>query len=234
MYFRSYIISLVLLCSTVLTRSEEAPAVVVADHLADRLLRANLTLTSRYRPVAEKLGVTPFNCGRVIYLHPFSGEESVSVYSRTSQDATVRYQITYLKADQNLYHLTDEGRTPSAVNRARVTRIDAGVPESTAKLIRRVWMRTLRQARGTYPPPRDQWEAVPADSTQLEFSLQTETTTTQFGLLNTFLATQRPKVEKLLRISKSLISYSQGSAQERQGIAREIDNQANELLALFR
>lgn len=155
----------------------------------------------------------------------------MSVYSARSPDATIRYKITYIQSDRNLYHLSAEGRAPSAVNGARIKRVDAELPEKTAKLVKQVWLRLLRDARGTYPPARDQWEAVPTDLTQVEFSVQGETANAEFGLLNLFLATQRSKVEKLLHIGNDFVSYCKVSPEKRLRIAANINKEANELLA---
>jgi hypothetical protein len=161
------------------------------DHLEPTYLRKY----PEYREVLlSKLGVTPFDCGRSIIL-PFSDTEaSQSVYSKSINGRRI-YYVTRISSERNLWDLTDGGRYPKRAGSVRTHRIDAELPEQTAKLLKQVWLAMLQgsqEPRSTPPrtPPKRGAAAkteerfVLIDPSFLEFSIERPQGQPLVGVLN--------------------------------------------------
>src|SRR5262249_49089483 len=81
----------------------------------DRLFEVDLAEFPTYRALClGRLGRTPFNYARMIVQPAFAPEYSVSAYSRSNGRGHVRYVVTYVGLDRNLWQATDMGRRSKA------------------------------------------------------------------------------------------------------------------------
>ena len=110
----------------------------------NRLFEVDLTEFPRYRLIwLNKLGLTPFDCGRMMVEPAFAPEHSVSVYSRPSNGRSRKYFVTYATVDRNLWQPTDIGRHPRRAEATKVSRVDCEIPASAADLVRQAWIQML-------------------------------------------------------------------------------------------
>jgi hypothetical protein len=207
--------------------------VAFAGFDVDHLVPIDPSWSPKFRRIlAEKLGTTAFNCGRIVIRPPFQKpEESVSVYSAQSPKQQPTYFVTYIVAKENIWDRTDGGDSPERANGVNVQRVDAKIPEKTAELIKEVWLRMLEGVHGQFPPQGEEREVVPGDATLIEFSLQRPHGTALYGQVNVFLEAQRKNVKALMRLSDDLVAYCKAHPANRPAIASKIDDESTRLLA---
>jgi hypothetical protein len=205
----------------------------LGDDGKDHLSLVNLHEGSRYRAIwNSKLNVTPFNCGRVT-VRPYSEPEfSVSVYSCDAGNGRRVYAASYVTADDNLYQRTDGGHYPEKAASIKTHCADADIPQETAELLRRVWLRMLKDAHGQVPPPMKEWEIMPGDdTTDVEFSLQRDGAISPLpGQVNLWLKTQRPKTKAFLNLAKMVVDYAKAKPPDRPRMLHTINRNAADLL----
>ena len=195
------------------------------DHLAPPN-RADEKVNSYQRLLLAKLGVTPFDCGRVVDASSFGPEILVSVHSRM-QDGRRAYYVTSSSPEGNLWQRTYSLRRPGNAESTRIRRIDAEIPESVALEIKEVWLRMLRRARPS-PPLGLEFEI----QGYLEFSIQQSNSHSVHGQLQ--LPASGPKTQTLAEISDDLWKYCQAAPTNRHAIADKIDKNAKRLLESLR
>jgi hypothetical protein len=200
-------------------RSDDRPN---ADHLSP--LDLSDKSINNYRSfLAGKLGVTPFDCGRVIDTPSFEPESFVSVYSHTQNGRRVCY-VTVTRADANLWQRTKSLHDMRAAQNVGIQRIDAEISESVAKKIRQVWTRMLQASR--VPPPLGL--ELELDG-KLIFSIQQAVGSTLAAQL--WLPAPGPKTRALVEMSNALWDYCKSAPANRPAIASKIDQEATRLLA---
>jgi hypothetical protein len=186
----------------------------------------------QYRHLLEsKLGVTPFDCGRAIVELPFEGELSVSVYSSSQENRQPRYFVTYVKAEHNLWQRTGMLKHPDAARSVKAMRHDAEIPDTTAKFVKDVWVRMLKDVR------RDPRSSKPymvggeyvIGGLGREFSIQQS----HHSRLNGWLfrsPAPGTKTEALVKLTDMLIDYSEAFPADRPAIGDKIHREAKSLL----
>ena len=195
------------------------------DHLAPPD-RTDEKTNSYQRLLVEKLGVTPFDCGRVVDSSSFGSEVLVSVYSRT-QDRHRTYYVTSVSPEENLWQRTRSMRNTRNADSVDIHRIDAEIPEAVAVEIREVLLKMLHGARPS--PPLGLEFTIQG---YLDFSIQQSDTHPLYGQLR--LPGPGLKTQTLAKISKSLWEYCQATPANRPSVAKKIDNQAKRLLAALK
>lgn len=186
----------------------------------------------QYRNVLEsKLGVTPFDCGRVIVELPFEGELSVSVYSNSQRNRQPRYFVTYVKAEHNLWQRTGMLKHADAARSVKAMRQDAEMPKTTAKLVKDVWVRMLKDVR-RYPSSSQPYmmggEYV-IGGLGREFSIQQSHHSRLYGRLFRSPA-PGTKTEALVKLTDTLVDYCEAAPADRPAIRDKIDREAKRLL----
>ena len=204
-----------------------------------------------YRKVLiSKLGVTPFDCGRLLALPFPGGEGSQSVYSKSSNGRRV-YYVTRISSEKNLWDLTDGGRHPEMARSVKTQRIDAEIPQKTAELLRQVWLGMLEgpQKPRPTPPPN---HVVLVDASFFEFSIERTDGPSLVGVLNisagyagrertTAPALPRAQIapgfgdrlRMLVDVSEAVYQYCVAEPAKRSAIARKIDQKATRLLEML-
>jgi hypothetical protein len=218
-----------ILASFVRIASPEEPA---SYKLPDHLLPADLEILGKeyVATVERKLCVTPSDYGRVLILPAFTGEEALSVYSLRSSGGQESHYVTWTVASENLNDRTRSGHDPDESKHVGIRRLDAEIPERTARLVRQVWAAALKQVR---PLSKDEraLELSFTDAAVAEFSLAKPDKHTATG--RTVMAPGRleNKMNELVTIASLLRDYCQSESADRPSIASKIDREATALLA---
>jgi hypothetical protein len=200
------------------------------DHLEPQPFRAHL----KYRKVLlSKLGVTPYNHGRLIVL-PFSDrEDSQSVYSRSSKGRRI-YYITRISSEESLWNRTDGGRYPERARSVKTHRIDIEMPERTAELLRQVWLGMLEGPQGPRPTPPPNPHILPQlHPMYFEFSIERADGAPLVGALNLSAGSSGEKTKRLVELSEEIYHYCIAQPAKRPAIAKKIDEKAQNLLGLL-
>ncbi len=209
--------------------AEGSPKYEPADHLlpADPEILGNKYVAI----LKEKLCVTPFDEGRVLILPAFAGEESLSVYSQRRDKGHQLHYVTYLAASENLSDRTGSGRYPQEAKNVRIRRIDAEIPERTAKLVKRGWFEALAHTRPLSKSERA-LELVFTDAAEAQFSLS-EPHRTLSG--RTVMAPGRlgRRMNELVAITDLLRAYCKSKPADRPVIAAKIESESTRALKLL-
>ena len=148
---------------------------------SDRLFQVDLKEFPRYRLIwLNKLGPTPFDCGRMMVEPAFAPEYSVSVYSQPSATRQRRYFVTYVTADRSLWQATDAGRHAKEAEPAKIRRVDCEIPSSAAHLAKQAWIQMLSGSQRPRPMRKED-AARSTDATIAEFSIQLAHGKTLYG-----------------------------------------------------
>ena len=225
-------------------------AVLEFDHLEPE--PAYLSEHPNYRKVLiSKLGVTPFDCGRLLALPFPGGEASQSVYSKSSNGRRV-YYVTRISSEKNLWDLTDGGRHPEMARSVKTQRIDAEIPQNTAELLRQVWLGMLEGSQKPRPTPPPN-HAILVDASFFEFSIQRTDRPPLVGVLNIsagYAGKERttapalPRADRnvpgygdrlrlLVEVSEAVYQYCVAEPAERSAIAKKIDHKVTRLLEML-
>jgi hypothetical protein len=198
----------------------------------DHLLPVDLNEFQKYRAIAaEKMCPTPFDCGRMIVTPAFiKPEQSVSVYSRRTDDGKrSRYYVAYLEAKENIWDASDGGRLRGRAKNIKVRRVDAEIAETTAQLVKQVWIGML-----SGPQSPRKWPLSPEflyqDATHAEFSIRLANKKL-YGETPLILSDLGKKTRKLVELADTLADYCKLEASNRPRIAVKIERQATHLLA---
>lgn len=192
------------------------------DHLSP-VNRGDESINKYRALLAAKLGVTPFDCGRVVDTSSFGPETFVSVYSQMRNGRRV-YYVTSVQAEANLWQRTKSMHEVGKARGVGVRRIDAEIPQSIAQTIRQIWLRMLHDLR---PAPPLGLEFVM--NGYLDFSIQQSAAHSLDGELG--LPAPGPKTQALVKISDGLWEYCQATPAKRPAIANKIDLEVKHLLA---
>ena len=208
----------------------------VTSHMADDIRhdqdylqptdRSDDKLT-KYRHLLEsKLGITPFDSGRVIMPAGLGGRDaSVSIYSQRIKDGTRTYWITSVETN-NLWEQTNGVRNIEKAQNVKVRRVDAPIPEKTAQLLKRVWSHMLTHVRA----PQAKWIQNELIGVAMDFSIQRNNAAPLRGEFH-FKPLQGTRTYALMELSEALFDYSQAGGTKRVGIGTRIERDAKQLLA---
>jgi hypothetical protein len=192
-----------------------------ADHLSP--LDFSDRSVNNYRSfLAAKLGMTPFDCGRIIDTPSFEPESIVSVYSET-QNGHRAFYVTSVQAAANLWQSSKSMRDLAQAQTVSIQRINAEISESIAKKIRTIWTKMLRDAH--VPPPLGLEFELDG---KLGFSIQQPDGLPLDGEL--WLPPPGPKTQALVKISDALGEYCKATPANRTAVANKIDREATRLL----
>ena len=160
-----------------------------ADHLSP--LDFTDRKTNSYRSfLNRKLGLTPFDCGRVVDDSSLGPEGIVSVYSQVQNGRRVFY-VSSVEARANIWQRSNSMRDIAQGKAVGVRRVDAEIHRAVARHISDVWLRMLRDQR---PFERSRVEFELAG--YLQFSIQQTHGTRLEGEL--WLPPQGPKTRGLV------------------------------------
>lgn len=173
--------------------------------------------------LSQKLGLTPFDCGRVVDDASLGPEGMVSVYSRVQNDGR-NFCVSSTEATVNIWQHSNSMRDIAQAQAVRIRRVDVEISAVVAEHIRQVWLRMLRRER---PLKRSRIEFELAG--YLRFSIQRPHGAQLEGEL--WLPPQGPKTQALVEISENLWKYCKASPAGRLAIATTIDREARQLLA---
>jgi hypothetical protein len=204
-----------------------------ASSANDRLYQVNLSEFPKYRALwIGKLGPIPFNYARMMVEPAFAPEYSVSVYSRVLRRGQIKYVVTYMVADRNLWQTTDIGRYPQRARAAKTRRIDCEIPKQTAENVKQAWIGML--SGDQHPRPmREEDAARTTDATIAEFSVQLPRGETLYGEMAIELPEGR-KTRALLEVANALIDYCKAKPTNHPAIAGQIDRKVKGLLQMLR
>jgi len=195
------------------------------DHLSP-LERLDERTTKYQEFLTTKLGITPFNCGRVVDQPSFGSESVVSVYSQTQNGRLVSY-VSCVQAAENLWQRSKSMHDVANAQAVGIKRVDAEIPSAVAEHIKQVWMRMLRDRR-PWKRPRLEFEL----GGYLRFSIQQLHGPALEAEL--WLPPPGPKTQALVKISDALWEYCKATPAARPAIASKIDREATALLALLK
>lgn len=196
----------------------------------DHLLPVNLEEMPVTRGLLRsKLGPTPFDCGRSTVWPPFQGEACVSIYGK-SKGGRRTYWVTFVSAEENIYQRTDGGHHPEKAKTVTTKRVDAEIPERTALLLRKVWMKMLQGPHGARPTPPPKRPPISIDGTLMEWSLERRGAPPLYGMLDVSLPFPGEKTRQFFDLSEAVYQYSQAIPDKRPGLVDKIDKQATKLL----
>jgi hypothetical protein len=171
-----------------------------------------------------KLGVTPFDCGRVTDSSSLGPEGVLSVWSETKAGRRT-YRVTSVEAADNLWQRTKSMRDADKARSVTTHRIDVQISEPIAEKIKQVWTGMLRDARPASPS-----EVRYVMDGYLDFSIQQSAhSSSLYGHLA--LPAPGPKTESLVKISDALWEYCKAAPENRSAIASKIDREVTRLLA---
>lgn len=180
--------------------------------------------TNSYRRfLSQKLGLTPFDCGRVVDDASFGPEGIVSVYSRT-QNGRRTFYVSSVEATMNIWQRSNSMRDIAQARAVGIRRVDAKIPPAVAEHVREVWLRMLSDQR---PLERSRIEFELAE--HLRFCIQQPHRSALEAEL--WLPCLGPNTRALEKISESLWKYCKSAPANRAAIARQIENEATRLLA---
>lgn len=202
----------------------------------DYLVLVDIAQASAYRAtLLSKIGITPFDYGRIIVRPSFEPEFAISVYSQRDTHGRPAHHITYISLAENLYQKTDGGHHVEKARRLRTRRIDADLSETTANVLREVWFQMLRRASGHVPPPRSEWEVIPGDTTDIEWSLEQANGTALYGQLNQYVAKIGKRTQTFIHLTDDLlVEYCEAKPSSRASLDAKLHAEARRLLALLR
>ncbi len=182
---------------------------------------------TRYQDfLTAKLGITPFDCGRVVDEPSFEPESIISVYSQM-QNGRHAFYVTSVKAAANLWQRSKSMRAIAQAQAVDIKRVDAEIPQTVAEHIRQVWLRMVRE-RHPWERPRLEFEL----GGYLRFSIQQLDGPPLEAEL--WLPPRGPKTRALVKISDALWEYCKAAPANRPAIANEIDREATRLLEQLR
>ena len=193
-----------------------------SDYLSP-LERVDEKITRYHVFLTEKLGVTPFDCGRVVDEPSFGPESIISIYSQTHNGRRAFYESS-VQAEANLWQRSKSMGDMGQTRAVGIRRVDAEIPQGVAEHIRQVWLRMLRDR---HPWERSRLEF--ALSGYLRFSIQQPDGSPLEAEL--WLPAREPKRQALVQISEALWNYCRAAPASRPAIAKKIDREANRLLA---
>ncbi len=171
--------------------------------------------------VTTKLGITPFDYGRLITIPSFVPESCLSMYSTVKSDGR-KYYVTYTEATSYLRRLISLRKKSKEDEGTHVKRFDAEISKETAEKVRQIWMQMLKQKR-VRPP----WNEV--QDPILEFSIQRSGKPLLEAQLT--MPPLGPKTEALVKLSDALSEYAQAPNDQK---ARAIGEQAKRLLEMLK
>ena len=196
------------------------------------IIPADLKHEPEYREVwSSKLEVTPFNCGRTVVLPAFEPECSTSIYSESQIDGRIRYRITYISAERNIWQAGGGFHYPAKAAAVKTSRIDADIPESTAQLLRKLWLEMLKSVSHGKDPEADA-EVTPLDVPQFEWSIKQSFARVVRGRLNPYIQVRQRSRAFADLSNVTLPAYCKAAAGKRSSLVVEIEKRASELLIM--
>jgi len=174
--------------------------------------KADITTPAYRLFVRKKLGLTPFNCGRITVIPDLGPESSISVYSRNG-----RYFVTEVVAEgQGFWQNWDHH------SRLKVSRIDAEIPPTTARLFKHMILRLLSDIRPSSP---SDLRTIAEEIRLFELDLQTAK-----GVLSGDVPREPPGPKtKAAESICQLLDYYCGRPLQRRRLAVEIEENVRRL-----
>jgi hypothetical protein len=191
---------------------------------------------SAYRTVwQKKLLVTPGNVARFAHIPGFAEPEAVICVNQRPEksDGSVGgYWATRTEASSSLWNCIETGdekftkRRITDCRNVRVRRWDAPVSDSTAVIVRKLWLTMLSDARPLSLAPGER--VISVDSPSEIFSAMSPEGKLLEAEAPTFKARN---ANELVRVGFLLLDYCGVSPAKRPQLAREIETRASRLLA---
>jgi hypothetical protein len=188
---------------------------------------------NKYRNLLEaKLGITPFDCGRVIIHGGLGGRDSsVSVSSRRSGNGGLTYWVTLVEAD-NLWEQTNGTKHLEKARRVKVKRVDATIPTQIAQTLKEVWSRMLHNVRARKAKLAKSETAIEIELIGLAMGFSLPRNKGE-PLRGEFPFKPQPgtRTYALMELSDALYDYCQADDDKREAIGSRIQRDAKRLLA---
>jgi hypothetical protein len=180
------------------------------DHLVPR---SNVE-PEYHQVVRGRLGVTSFDCGRIIVTPDLGPEAAIAVYSKDG-----RFCITETAASGHGFWQARETH-----ERVKVVRVDAEVSARTAKAIREALLALLKDVR----PDASAREVVAADVHLFEVSVQTPK-----GVLTADVPREKggPHTKAVELLFQSLVNYCEAHPSKRKPLDQVILSRLSPLLS---
>src|SRR6266550_7951308 len=125
---KGHCLALAIITIARLTSAEVRNAPVSADHLSP--LDFSDKKTNSYRSfLSQKLGLTSFDCGRVVDDASLGPEGIVSVYSRAQNSRRVFY-MTSVEATVNIWQRSNSMRDIAQAQAVGIRRVNAEIPQA--------------------------------------------------------------------------------------------------------
>ena len=218
-----------LLFITRLGAAESTTAAPTNDHLVPVV--EYLGNAPLYRKLWEqKLLVTPGDVARFVQLPGSAGVEiAVSVHRDTQKSGGLPggYWVTMTQPSVPLSQCYPSvgNEKPIDSRIVHIRRCDAPLPASTAFVIQRAWLKTLKDSRPL--PNSERWMSV--DSTTEIFSAKSPDGKIMEAQAPPIPLNSRKKVNALIRIGFWLADYCELHASDRPRLARKIETAASRL-----
>ena len=191
--------------------------VAAASSLAasnDHLVPRSKSSPEYHQLVRTRLGITSFDCGRIIVTPDLGPEGAVSVYSKNG-----RYYVTETAASGHGFWQARETR-----ERIKVVRVDAEISAPTAKAIRQSFATLLRDVR----PDASARTVLAADVHLSEVSLQTAN-----GVLSADVPREAagPRTKAVELCFQALVNYCEAPPLKRKSLEQVILNSSRPVVA---
>jgi hypothetical protein len=174
------------------------------------------------KAVEQKLFLTPGEIARVVRLPGTVGRETVVAVYRRQPPKQAEYAVTVTQPSRSLWDPENKSEE-TALQSTTILRLDAGLPETTALAIQKVWQTMLLDVRE--PPASD--ELLLESSTQI-FSAAGPDGKLMRGQLEGLGAGETAALSNLVDL---LIEYCDAPESGRDDIAHKIDKAAGNLLS---
>ena len=192
----------------------------------DHLLPATRSYDRAYFDLLNrKLATTPFNCGRILVRPPFTGEYSISIYGKATQNRFFQHHITMRIAEENLWQASLGGIDPTKAEGVKINQADIFITPEVAELLRNVLMAIINETRplGTEKPRK-----IVIEGPITELMITGLDGKLEIGQMGTFPPTA-PKLSLLAKLIVNLRRLCQAPTSERAHLIAEVTRNADAL-----
>lgn len=193
----------------------------------DHLLPADRSRDRSYFSLLDrKLATTPFDCGRIVVRPPFTGEHSISVYSKPTRNRLSRYQITMRAAQESLWQASLAGVDPMKGQSISISEANIVITAELAKLLKGVLTAMVAETRplGADEKPRK----IVIEGPLTDIMIVRRSGKLEIGQMGNFPPTT-PKLKLLTKLITNLTRLSQSPASDRAHLVAEVTSDADAL-----
>lgn len=188
--------------------------------------RTDLRINTYRMLLEKKLGVTPFNCGRVIDAPSFGSERVLSIYCTILGSKNTCF-ITVTEAASNLWQFTRSQKDEKRAARVAVRRKDIEIPGHLAMQVAQLFRVALSNPLRRHVNSEDE-----AFSGYLDLSLERDKTKALYASLR--LPPTDPTTKLFEKTIRNLFDYASASGRERDQIETNLNAELRLLLQHYK